>query len=362
VDNQHQTEPNRLKSVLVSLRETSENVRSNEKAFEFKIVNGSATRIHVRGLRQWLPDGVNYKKTRDMTILQFETDYRKLCEDLRFLINDEYLFGAKQLIEARKAQMQELIEDVIVGPGRGVFGVIRSIINMVSILPSRIILDKSFAKRLRAIQISVDSLANAKEAIEHLNAYQASPGGHTNKNIIETKLALLEDLEYRRTSFDRNGGLVSIDAGETLVESYVISFPRRLLKSQTFPVSFELQIVADSDHSEDLKRASQTVEVTPSGWMLSVIAIAFALIGGLARNSINLPTITLTALTHALSSTSIWIGGVTALVIFNIFDRLNVPWAKRLSVSSPSAAVIGFACGLYSDNFLKAIQAFFTTK
>lgn len=349
--------------VSLLLEEIYRDVRDNERAVKLSLINGSGHRISVLKLRHLMSNGVSIKQLSDGSLFHFDDDYKEICKDLRRQINDEFFFGAKGLIQARKAMMSEIINDTIGGNQNSVAGILRVLIGLTFRLPIRLLLDGSFRERYEALQIPVNDLNSARSAVALIKEYQVAQNGFTAEGVIRDKLALLEGLEVKRSASMRSGGRLSIEAGETYIESYVLSFPRHLLSSRIHSVQVELEYgIADHNQGDDtaaVKRAGLTVDITPSGIVLSLVACASALIGGFSKSAAELPTLSATNMLTILKTPTLWTGIAVGFVMFNLYDRLDVKWAKALRVSWPTAVLVGFVAGFYGDRFLKAIQVFF---
>lgn len=335
--------------VTSKLIEQSVDARSNEIAYEYQLQNQGATALHLIGLRPRIPDRVELKDVRDITELDLQTRHASTCRDLTQLLNSHLLTTSSDARDRLRVIYSEVIKAAA------------DELNSFWRLYFRILTGGWSAQIARyrlqetATQLTIESLDDAHNATTLLEG----PNDAKLPQIFYAKLRQLELMEARLQNGTRV--LATLEPDSIYSTTYVFKFPRGVINSRRFNVAIEAVLEDGETKKQHSTICSTALTISPRPLVLSLIAVASALLGVILDISISG---TVTAGTRIWEANS-WLANeprftsaaILAIVFFNIYEFTEV--GKRLTVGLGwrAAMLAGFLCGLLSDRIVDALKA-----
>jgi len=278
--------------------------------------------------------------------------HQELCEELTEILKD-YLVVTSEQYRSNVAQAQVLIYREILG---GLGTVLR--VYLALVMPSeRRRLLSSMRLAIDKLKIKIVSLRDAKENFERFLANTTDQV--VVKEIFKAKLDQLVDVETQEGS--SNGEyLARIEPDSFYAVTYVLKYKRRLLEPRKYTASIEASYQEDGKSEIMTGSSSVGAVVSPNPFVLTIFAIAAALLGAALKYSLaSTDKFNWHDLSTYLFSSSAGIAAmIFAAVFFNIYEYTD--WGKKISIAVGwrSALLIGVLSGLFGDRVLSALKAF----
>jgi len=342
----------------LSVSELDGNVRERERVLELEIRNLSSSPVVLTSLDQLVQHRVQLNRALSSSFVNAEEEYKDLCRDLSILINSEYSFRVREVIERRKAIFTEIADDVI---GKTVIGYLPKVLKMIlrGTFTGNLI-RRHFQERFMATRLSIDNYSQAAAAVEFVQKHGTDHNGSLLP-LIESKLSMLKELDSERSPSGTGSFGIEIQGHQSHREKFVLNFPQAILGNHSYTVEFRVRVkTMQPEGAATTRQVSHSVMVAANSVVLSAVAVFFS-VGGLAsRLVIDNPAVTGHEIFQQLFfRPSLIVPCFVSFLVFNVYERIGLPMAKQIAPSWWSAALIGFLCGLATDNFLAALKAFF---
>ncbi|WP_420457461.1 hypothetical protein [Rubrivirga sp.] len=160
----------------------------------------------------------------------------------------------------------------------------------------------------------------------------------------------------------------TVPPGGAFETHFDVSFGRGLFEPRTRTFSVRTGFVEDTSRETTVApsfvHASATHTISPDPWMLSVLTVAWAFLGLLLGAAMDVATddasdSPVPTASEVLASVggAEWIAApLLALIVFNVYENLDLGQRIQLPASWRSALLIGALCGLFGERILESLQ------
>jgi hypothetical protein len=327
--------------------------RSSEAAFRVKIENMGASPLELRRISPRIPEGVILLEVKDSSSEAARSQHKKLCEEMTELL-DEHVFEASK--SAREARMQ-IEKQFVVDLLKDVHAIWRLYLNMFTGKQAKRFNERR--EQLAAQKFVVSNKGDAEIAIAQW--FSNSTDISLFSQMFKAKFSQLLAIESLLGRGPDAAALATIEPDSFFATTYVLRFPRTAMNPAKFNFSVEAALSEPTSPKEFLGSATTMVEISARPYVLTFISIFCALLGVAVKFSLdktsNLPV---EAFFQGLGRTAATGPGISAmvlaLVLFNIYEHVDLGEKIKLRVGWRSAMLIGVISGLFSERVIAALK------
>lgn len=344
-----------MSRVTINLEEQLSDSRSNELAYRLTIDNLGSNAISLSNVSPRIPDGVELVEVKDFSSQAAKLQHESLCKELTELLRDQIMLKSEEVRDQMVSIERDMLRDTI-SDLPGFWRV------YLKVFTGQYYSDvKSYRSKRKSLFFTINSLADSKIAIQ-----KWFPEQEDSTSISDVYRAKHEQLQAIEEEMNGDGinksSLAVIEPDSLFATTYVFKFPRSLINPTRFSISIEATIRDSNSHKDQLLAASTNVIITPKPYILSLIAIASSLLGTILKFTTSVstngaPNEFFRELGVVLITASGISAAILALVIFNIYEYLDIGGRIRIGVGWRSALFVGVLCGLFSSRMIEALQA-----
>lgn len=333
-----------MADVMMTLQEQLADSRSAERSYSLQIENRTRGPIRIRGIAPRLPEGVDLIEVQDPSVHGERLRHRELCDQLATIINYRLLADSEEFRASVIQANREVFRQVVGSP-------------MALLLNQRI-----FEERLkqRTASISIDSHSQATRAREK---FLGGPEDATMMEIFDYKLSQLCELPSGGSPASSDEPYADVAAGSAYSVGYTLRFQRKQASARHYSFGFEVSYSSD-ERGEIRSLASTSVLITPRPFILSVIAVVSGVLGVVVANAfaisggaVKAQSMSITDVGSTIFSGQAVSAGILGLVVFNVYEHLDLAKRLPIGIGWRSALVVGALCGMFSERIIKALMA-----
>lgn len=339
--------------ITMTLTEQLSDARSNEMAYRASIENAGTEPVHLLALAPRLPEGVELIEVKDFSAEMEKVRHQRLCRELTDLLDKRLLLNSSEYRQAVTKAIYEMYKEIFTT--RGLVGLYGRLIFSASSAGKSMV--ERITLKLGPLNYKINDGADAKIAT---TKWFSNPSD-VSDSIFIAKAEQLERLERAMGAGEAAKALAVIEPDSFAATTYVLRFPRSYLNPRKFSFAVEATISSGEDKPTQLRAASTTVTVSPTPYVLSVVAVLAALLGASIKFSLSstrdqpIGSYFSSLLTYLFTSPGLT-GAVLALIVFNVYEFLEIGRNITMGVGWRSALLVGALCGLFSDRMIKALQ------
>lgn len=338
--------------VTVGLSETKVDARLAQRVVQLTVKNDTNLKIQISRIDETL-DSREVRTSRSNALFEVESRRERVIKDLEDILNDEILFSNNKNVEQRAKLLVGHMNDILKSDFDNFWGFLKYCATyFYRPLIARIIIER-LRDRLRANNVTIHGYNHACETVEDFKTrYQVSA---TRDFVIKSKLAVLGKLEQQIE--DQSSAMIFVGPSEEYNETFVFTFPSFRASRQTYGVLFDVYLKGPRPFGQLRKRISHSIDAPPSQMLLGTISCLVAFVvsasakfssaGKLAASRAE-PTL----FGHLSSSI---IAMVLAFAIFSAYEYLWFGKKLPLPFNWQAAVLIGFICGIFSDNIIHTL-------
>ncbi|RVC63981.1 hypothetical protein [Mesorhizobium sp.] len=339
----------------MTLTEQLSDARSNEVAFRVNIENAGTEPVHLLALTPRLPEGVALIEVKDFSAELDKVRHERLCTDLTEILDRRLTLNSAEHRQAITEAMYLVMKDIFTRP-RTLLAIYGKLLFVGTKGSGKLIVSKIY-HRLGVLSYKISDSSDAKVAMAK---WFTNPSDVLDA-LFTAKAEQLERLERDMGADEAAKALAVIEPDSFAATTYVLQFPRSYLNPRKFSFTVEATISAGEDKPTQLRAVSTTITVSPKPYVLSVVAVLAALLGTSIRFSLpstqEQPIGTyFSSLMRYLFTSPGLTAAVMALVVFNVYEFLEIGRKITMGVGWRSALLVGALCGLFSDRMIKALQ------
>jgi hypothetical protein len=350
-----------MPKVLFSLTENSDDIRSAEKAFQLTVENVSNNLIELIEISPHIPEEVDFQETKHRTIMELGIQHRLLCQDLTLLFNDEIYFSSEKIRKEREEIIKQLFDEIlnrITSP----VGLLRFYIRILLKPKWLKQISKHWLDRYHASYISIDRYELAKDMFDKF--IKSDDNDSSKQKLFSIKLEQMLNIENELQSRGTSTALSVIEPESIFTEDYILKFPRSFSNPSKYTISFEIVYRESGTDNRVKNRVSESVEISPSPIVLSLISMLSGVMGAFSVNLVSnlkksVGSFSINSLLNSFNVGNLILGAVLALVVFNVYEYFgSSKFRADIKPGWRSALLVGFLCGMFNDNFLRMLEAF----
>ncbi len=315
--------------------------RSSQFSCEFTITNDSSEPLEITSMALRLPQGITLKEAVDPYQIELTSRYDDMCKRLENLVSTELTVHSQAELEDYALRVRETMR-ALLRPS--------SIIDAYASILLRRAPKFAAEARQRLVRFPIKSLAEATRAVALLKKHGK------NELILDTAdqyIATLGEIERQDDFLDSRRSKLTVQPGKSTSALYIVKARRGWADVWSYSINFDLTYKL-RDGSQGLMSESASIAVSPSALSLTMVAVLAALLAAVLRLiSIGGDS----ALDLGATWQSLTVAGITALILFNIFDFTGLKDKVSAKVSWRLAIFVGFLCGYLNDRVLAALDA-----
>ena len=344
------------------LEDQSPDLRSNEVALKFSIINGGLSPIEIHSIKPRIPRDVEIIEVKEPSFEATQLDRNNLCAELTELLNYSISLSSSQIKKRRDELSKDDSSDPIPG---SLFGILDLFYVTVAMLKS---IRSILSHKDVVLSAYFEKIDNSNQAKSALAKWLTTPNTEQDhiKLLFESKVEKLEAIEEKITK--SGSTLVAVIEPESfLAVTYVLRFKRARYDPRKYTIAIESEYSEPVNGSQKiLASASKVIVISPMPSSLSYIAFSSAILGTfvkivleggssfVAKIEVGNSVID-NILTYIIQAIAASIVGV---IFFNIYEFTEAGKKIELSISWRSALLIGFLSGMLLDKLLASIKAF----
>jgi hypothetical protein len=338
-----------------SLEQQFSDLRSNEIAYILKIENQGAKAINLWSITPRISDKVELVEVQNPSISAARAQSDELCKQLTALLRDDLLVQSAQLRQKRVQVEVDMVKEV--------FGSISKFSAIyLSLFTGNF--KRQMETQLRLSKALYPELANLTYAVSAYKRFiEPRPDGDVLQKIFAAKIEQLSGVDKTLGGADSaSSALATIEPDSSFAVTYVLRFPRSVANPRKYNVSVEGAYSEMEDDKKHVGSATTSLIISPRPEVLTIIAMASALLGVILKIAVVASTASGSASFYMALHGAMWPGGVSALIIslvfFNVYEFTALADKFRMAVGWRSALLIGLLCGLAGERIVAALKAF----
>ncbi len=347
-----------MAKVKFSLVEQNSDVRSSDKAYEFRIDNQDASAISLLSITPRIPEGVELVEVKNPSLLAVKARYSNLCEELTIILKRQQFISYKALRD-QIAQVNADYWNETTSKFSSFLG--QAISFTLGLKKSR---QRELSARMNQEFSSffyvIENKSHGEIALAKL--LEDESVSKSIKETFELKVKQLIELDKKLGSDFESSSLATIEPESFYAVTYILKFPRSYIDSRRFNISIEGSFSKSASAERHVGGATASVIISPKPYILSLIAIASSLLGLTLKTNIDVsvPEKNLdfyTQMQQAFTQGPVLSSAILALVFFNVYEFTDLGRNLKLNIGWRSALLIGILCGLLGDRILFALKA-----
>ena len=349
------------------LEEQFSDLRSNEVAYKFIIENLGSSAIELLAITPRIPEDVTLLEIRDPSSVALKAKHDELCKELNEIL-DNYLIISFQEVRTLRVKAEKEMFDEMVDYSSSKFGMVFRLYAKVFSGTYFRMMERN-QKRRAAYKNEIESLTQAKAAHDRWLA-NAQSTDSLIKNLFESKMQRLEELESEMGADLESSSLATIEPESFFAQTYVLRFRRSKWDPKKFNISIEGVYSEIGKEGRHVGGASTSLIISPKPLALTIVAVISSFLGVLLKHALDASTKGVIipwskeniqkafqspeAAAVGLQTLS---GAILALIFFNVYEFTDIGKKIGIGVGWRSALLIGALCGLLGDRILAALKA-----
>lgn len=342
-----------MATINISTKLSSSDPRAKEVSCTLEIENRNSAAIQLLSVEPCVPKDVRIQHILDTTLADRRREYAQLCLELTRIYNT-YLLTASEEFRSKRIQVErEVIKEVFLGQGMTKV-VISALGEVMTHQQTRFIAD-AFSK-YDTWKIKIRSAKDGKDLLPTIKDDYV-------RSVFEYKLSQTEELEAALA--EQTDTLCTIEPGSTFSRTYVFDCRRNVLTTSSYTVNFDVAVRETADGKPINFAPSQSIEITPIPFAVTIMAVLFALLGVTLRHAIDPNADGQADFLGQLPGLLVSAKGVAAMtsaaIFYNVYESSELGKNIKMAVGWRSALLIGSLCGLFNKQIVAALGAFIGT-
>ncbi|RYY25739.1 MAG: hypothetical protein EOP62_12840 [Sphingomonadales bacterium] len=333
----------------ISIASKEIDARSSQFSCELTIANTGAEPFEIVETTPRLPRGVTLNDAIDASKMELSRRYDALCEKFENMVGN-FLVAASEKHALNQFQMMQRVMKEFISV-RGILSFYKDILLLRT--PQALV-----AARTNLIRIPVECVREAERAlviVEEAGVQEPELG------TLRYTLEILRDIEQQEEFVVSRRARAEVQPGQEHKSVYIVDAKRGLFDAASYSVNFDISL-RSVDGSQISRTETAPLIVTPNAMTLTAVAVASALIGRAIKLLATNPNSVAFDLATVLNSASGYLlAGLTALIVFNIFDFTALRDQFQAKISWRAAILIGFVCGYLTDRLLRTLETLLGT-
>jgi len=333
----------------ISIASKEIDTRSSQFSCELTIANTGSDPFDIVETMPRLPTGVTLNDAIDSSKAELSKRYDMLCQRCENMVGNYLVVSSEAHAREQFQTMQRIMKELL--SARGILKFYTSALLMR--LPHTMA-----SAREQMIQIPVASLREAERAFEIVQqAGIPDPELATLRYVID----ILRDIEHEDEFQASRRARAQVQPGQEHKSVYIVDARRGLFDTASYSVNFDISL-RSTDGNQISRTETAPLIVSPNAATLTAVAVVTALIGRAIRLLSEGPvTISFDTTTIAHTAGGYLLAGLTALIVFNIFDFTALRDQFKAKISWRAAILVGFVCGYLTDRLLNTLETLLGT-
>ncbi|RYD58463.1 MAG: hypothetical protein EOP60_03285 [Sphingomonadales bacterium] len=324
-------------------------VRSSQFSCELTIANTGGERFEIVDMTPRLPKGVTLNDAIDSSKMELSKRYDMLCEKYENMIGNYLVSASEKHAQEQFELMNRVLKQML--SLKGVFDFYK---NMILAKMPKVMANQ----RAQLIRVPVE---NAREAERALAIAEEAGVPVPELGTLRYTLEILRDIEQQEEFVLARRARAEVQPGQEHKSVYIVDAKRGLFDAASYSVNFDISL-RSNDGSQISRTETAPLLVTPNAATLTAVAVASALIGrAIKLLAVNPNSISFDVGTVLNSASGYLLAGLTALIVFNIFDFTALRDQFQAKISWRAAILIGFVCGYLTDRLLRTLETLLGT-